>query len=302
MAFVERQLSVTFRLSGSRTFAGGNNQVTITNHRITAHVTNVGTPTGSTLSMTIYGMTLSLMNQLSTLGMVIQLVPKDTILVQAGDAGGQQNTVFAGTILNAWSDFQPAPEVAFHVQAQAGLADAVAPVPPSSFQGSADVATIMQGLAGKMTGSTGKALNFENNGVSVKLSNPYFPGTLRQQAYALAKHAGINIEIANDTLAIWPSGKTREGTVPVISPQSGLQVGYPSFTPQGILVKTVFNPQLKFGGQFKLQGSQITPANNTWAINFIDLSLESQTPHGEWFSMIGGYNPNFEPPLRAPVT
>jgi hypothetical protein len=55
---------------------------------------------------------------------------------------------------------------------------------------------------------------FENNNVNVKLSNPYFWSNYMQQARALAQHAGINMILDRDTLAIWTpiaSGLARAG-------------------------------------------------------------------------------------------
>ena len=286
MAFIQHAISVTFKLADKNTFTeSGTNQVTVANRRISCDVMNAGVPSGSELHMSIYGMTLSTMNDLATLGQRVALVPKNTVTVVADDA-----TVFVGTVLNAWADFGAAPEVAFRVEAISGLGDAIAPVPPSSFKGSTDVVNVMQSFAGKM------GLNFENNNVNAKLSNCYFPGTIRDQALACAKHAGIGVDFSNGTLSIWPGNGTRGGTTPTVSPDDGTMVGYPSFIAEGILIKTLFNPSIKFMGQIKVQGSQITPANGTWGIFGLNHSLESQMPHGQWFSIVSCFNPKFAPP------
>lgn len=244
-----------------------------------------------TASVQIWGMTKSTMNDLSTLGMKVRAVGRDTISISAGDTDSGMAVVFQGTITNAWADFTSAPDVVFHIDAHTGLEQATTPADPTSFQGSVDVATVMAGLASKMQ------LTFENSGVSIQLSNPYYPGNLREQAKAAAKHARCNIIIDNGTLAIWPLNGARDGLIPIVSPATGM-VGYPAFVADGIMFRTIFNPSIGFGKKFQVH-SDLQSATGTWAVFSLDHDLESLMPHGQWFSIIGGYNPTFEPPVRT---
>lgn len=296
MSFVQRLLTVTFQLA-TGTFTGSqSNQVTLSRLRATARIANAGAPSGSQLDLSVYGMSLELMNQLSTLGMVVQLVPRNTVTVTAGDQTSGMGTVFVGTILNAWGDFGAAPEVPFRVQANSGIAELVAPVSPSSFQGSADVVTMLSGIATQI------GYQFENNGMSgVKVSNPYLPGTALEQARRIARSVAntMGYDDSDHVISIWPkSGGSRGGAVPLISPSTGM-VGYPSFVAQGISLKTVFNPSVKFMGKVQVQGSQLTPANGTWAVFSLDHMLDALMPHGEWSSTLGCFNPNYSPPLPS---
>ena len=86
-------------------------------------------------------------------------------------------------------------------------------------------------------------MGFENNGVSATLTNEYLSGSFKAQADRCARDAGISWGIFNgNTLAIWPRGGNRNTPdVPVISIDTGM-IGYPVFTPQGIIVKTLFSP------------------------------------------------------------
>ncbi len=34
--------------------------------------------------------------------------------------------------------------------------------------------------------------------------------------------------------------------------------------------------------------SDLTPACGTWAINYVDLELDSMVPHGRWFATLSG--------------
>ena len=305
MSLIQRLIDVTFRLApGAPPFGGANggpNQVTLSGLRCSARISNAGTPAGSQLGLQVWGMPLDLMNQLSTLGMSVQTVPRNTITVTAGDATNGMGTVYVGTIVNAWGDFQSSPEVPFHVQAQSGLGDLAAPVPATSFQGSADVVTVLSGLATQMD------YDFENNGVSgVRVSNPYYPGTALEQARRCAKQVA-NVMGYDDTspganggsvIAIWPRpGGTRGGAIPLITPGEGGMDSYPSFVAQGIIVRAQFNPSVRFMGKIQVAGSLLTPANGIWAVSFLDHELDSMLPGGQWRTTIGAYNPNYAPPV-----
>jgi hypothetical protein len=288
MAFTQKNLSFSFSLANGN-FGGGGNSLTISGLRATAKIAKVGGADMSSLEAEIYGMTLSQMNQLTTFGTQFAQVGMNSITVQAGDLGGQMSTVFVGTIQTAWMDATGMPQVAFRVQANAGLVQAVqTPSPPTSVQGQGDVAQMMSNLAQQM------GLQFENNNVNVKLANPYFPGSLRTQALQIARAAGCEWIIDNGTLAIWPTGTARQGGGTLISKDTIL-VGYPGFNSQGIVVNTLFDPTITYGAAIQVQ-SDVTPACGTWYVYTLDYDLACQTPHGPWFVTISAYNPNSKPP------
>ncbi len=271
----------------------GGDTASISDKRISVRIQNSGAPAGSTASLDVFGLDESLMNQLSTLGMVFNMVPKNTITIQAGDEQNGLSTVFVGTIMSGYADYNQAPNVPFHIEANSILADAVAPANASSFTGSTSVADIMGGFA-KLMG-----LTFENNGVDTRLSNPYFAGNIRTQMRSCAEHANINAEIVDgNKLAIWPKGGSRTGgDIPLISPGTGM-ILYPAFTQQGIMIRTLFDPKISFGGLIKVQ-SRVKAVNDVgqWAVNQLNLALDCQVPKGKWEAIIAAYNPKFPKPL-----
>jgi hypothetical protein len=274
VAFTEKLLSFQFTLAQG-SFQGGGNSLTVEGLRATAKIIKSGGADMSTLEASIYGMTLSQMNQLTLVGINITQVGKNTIIVQAGDAETGMSTVFQGTITSAWMDGTTMPEVPFRVQANAALFEAVTPQTPTSVQGQADVAQMMSKIAQTL------GLNFENNSVSAKLANPYFFGTGRTQALAIAQAAGIEWIIDNGTLAIWPPGQSRQGAATTVSKDT-IMVGYPGFNQMGIVVKVLWVNTLEYGMTIQVQ-SDITPACGTWVIYSMDYDLSSQLPHGPWF-------------------
>ena len=229
-------------------------------------------------------MTLDEMNQLTVAGRQYQ--QRDNLVaVQAGDEGGQMTTVFNGQITDAFPDFTETPESAFVIVGLVGRQIAMKPVPPTTYPGSTDTATIMRSLAGSA------GLAFENNAVSVQLASPYFAGTLMRQMAACAKAANIyaHIDGASNTLAIWPKTGSRGGAVPVISPANGM-ILYPTYEAIFVHVRTLFDPSVKFGGQVTIQ-SQLTPANGNWTVvGHLDYTLSSQMPDGPWEMSFQGTN------------
>lgn len=298
MTFRRRRIDVTITLGRTTsassptvttapTFAEGGNTVTLTNHRASASIKMAGGLSMAEAQVRIYGMTASLMNQLSTLGRVRLAAMNNTITVSAGNDVDGMGVVFQGTITQAWADFKGSPEVPFHIAAQAGITAALQVIPPSSYAGSADVATIMSSLAAQM------GYTFENNGVTAKLANPYFPGTALQQAQACAQAAGIEMVIENGVLAIMPRGVARGGRVAVINAETGM-VGYPAFTGNGIAIQTEFNPSVSFQGLVKVE-SDLPQANGQWRVINMLHDLDAETPGGAWFSFMECTEPQFAP-------
>lgn len=295
---VERVIDVAVKLSAAvgsnqpNNFAeSGGDQVTLSGHRVSARIQNSGSAAGSHATISVWGMSQSLMDQLSTLGMVIQMVPRNTITVTAGDRTGGMSTVFIGTILDAYGDYNSAPDVPFRFECLAGAAEQAIPYPVSSFTGATDVATVMSAIASKMN------WGFENNGVSVKLASPYFSGSAMQQVRTIAEHARINAAVVNNVLAIWPRYGNRKGGTPLVAPPpTGQMIGYPSYTQQGIMLKNIFDPRIIMGGQIQLQSS-LTKASGLWNVLKLDHALDALMPKGQWMSTIYAYNPRFPAPI-----
>jgi hypothetical protein len=288
MSFTQKIISVTITLAqGSFAGTSGQNQVTLDGYRMSAQIVKAGGASQGYLQLRIYGLDLALMNQLSTLGRTPVIIDgRNKISISAGDSETGIAVVFVGTIYEAYTDLSNPPDAIFHVAAFAGLGEAMQTVASASYGAAADAANIMSSLA------TQAGLTFENNGVSVMLHSPYFPGSLRKQMQDCAEAANIDWIIDDGKLAIWPKIGNRGGAVPLISPDTGL-IGYPFPSGQGrIGVKCLFNPQISFGAQFRVQSS-ITPANGTWTACHVTHDIESQMPNGQWMTVLQGLPPGY---------
>lgn len=301
-AYAERLLRCTFTLGSTAqeanpTFGGTpSNQVQVSNYRTSVAIDKSGGASLVSCHLRIHGLSLAIMNRLSSLGLPIAFYQGRNILtVEAGCVEDGMATVFEGIIWEAWAALDQQPDTAFECEAIAGGLAQVATTTPTSFQGTADVATIMASLAAKSV----PPLYLENHGVNVKLSNPYFSGSAINQIKQCADHAGIGYIIDGTRLAIWPADSSRNnGQIPLISPSTGL-VGYPRFRPQGIAFRCLYNPSIDYGINVQIAGSQIAQANGTWTVDHLVYDLESFTSEGKWFIDVEAHNPAFPTGFKA---
>lgn len=283
MSFVQRKITLTFKLGTGNFGNTGFNTVTVSGLRVQASIANAGGASMGQAHVRVYGLTLSLMNQLSQ---VVRTSSGNNefrwnqMLIEAGDNQSGMSSIFQGQIMLTPIDLNGAPDVAFTIVAVAGAFESVKSASPSSYPGSADAAIILQNLA------TQNGYAFENNGVSVMLATPYFSGSPLQQMQECAQAANINMVIDDGTLAIWPKGGSRGGSVPLVSSATGMY-GYPCNNGLGVMVKTIFNPQLQIGRTVQVQ-SILPFANGQFTMFDVAHELESETPNGQWFTQFHG--------------
>ncbi|HEX3982165.1 MAG TPA: hypothetical protein VHX12_00585 [Acidisoma sp.] len=288
MSFVTRLITLTVQL-GQGPFGGSSsNTLTLSGLRVNAELETVvggaGAPVGAaTAIIRVYGLSLNHINQLTKAGTVFAS-RFNLVAVQAGDAQAGMSLVFNGQFIDAYPDFSSQPNSPFIISAVTGQQIAMKPVAPTSYPGTADAATVM----GTMAQNAG--LGFEANGVSVKLANPYYPGTIGTQIAACAKAANCYAAIdgVTNTLAVWPKTGSRGGTVPLISAAPGKMINYPAFQQSGIILRTIFNPILKIGGQCQVK-SRLAAACGIWNITGLQHSLSCQEVDGPWETIVTAY-------------
>ncbi len=288
-SFVRRRLDIVVTLGRGQFGESGTDTVTLSGLRCSAAIVKAGLDFQGELDLRVYGMTPSLMRQLSQLAGMPGGTRGDQVTVLAGDDASGMAIAYRGCIRDAWVDYADPPQVSFHIIGIAALVEALKPVPPTSYRGAADVVDIMSGLA-KLMGC-----EFENGGVSgVVLSNPYFPGTALEQFERCKAAARINGTIddgggSTRVLAIWPLNGSRGGAVPLISPATGM-IGYPMRTQIGVTATSLYNPRVVLGGNIRVETSN-TPAQGTWHVIRLEHVLESETPGGSWITSLTTVTP-----------
>ena len=280
-SFTKKRIKAVITLnspSGGFQSAGGANQVTLEGYRIIADIQKAGGMSMGTANFRIYGLRQQDMNQLTQLSFHPLEVRDNSIEIFAGDEKGL-TSIYFGTILAAFGNYQSAPEVALEISAMAGYFNKINPIDPVSYQGSMDAATTIKTLVEKM------GYSFENsNNLHVNLADGYYDKTGIDQVIAMCQNAGIDFYLDDRTFAICPKGVARKisGQIPLIDKNSGM-VGYPSFDKMGVSVQTVFRPDILFGGSVQLK-SEVQTANGTWRVVSLSHDLESEKPFGRWFT------------------
>jgi len=275
----KKRLKFIITLGTGKFGSSDNNRITLEGYRAIADIDKAGGMMMGTLRARIYGVSQDDMNSITTLQWKPQSIIPNTVEVYAID-GDKETLVFAGNIVNAWGDYQSMPDVYLRMQAQSAFINQLKPIAPRSFQGSIDVASVMSQIARDL------GYNFENNGVSVTLTDVYLPNTGLEQAKDLAHAANIDLYLDDKTLAITPANHPRGELIPEISAESGM-IGYPTFDGIGVNFQTIFNPSVTFGGRIKLT-TNIKQAAGEWIVTSIGHRLESEKPGGSWLSNVRG--------------
>ncbi len=280
MTFSKKRIDVIFELANG-SFEGGGNTYTATGLRTSCSIQVMGGPQQANGRMAIFGLPLQIMNQLSNVGAKWAQAQANYVTVMAGDDTTGMQIVFQGGIYVAMVDATAMPHVAFLVEARPGYFGQIQPATPLSIKGSAQVSSMMGQIA------QGLGMSFENNGVVKRLANPYYAGTLVQQAASIARDSGVVWIMDRGTLAISNPGEPRKGDAVLISPTTGL-ISYPLFNQQSITLKAMFTPAVKYGGSVEVK-SDITPANGTWIVRSLTYELEAEMPKGRWHMDIVAY-------------
>ncbi len=275
----KKQLRFVITLGTGKFGSSNNDTITLQGFRATADIDKAGGMMMGTLRAKIYGVKQQDMNSVTTLQWKPGTLIPNTVEVYAID-GAAETLVFAGNIVNAWADYQSMPDVFLHIQAQSAFFNALKAIPPRSFKGGVDVASVMAQIARDL------GYTFENNGVTTQLVDVYLPNTGMEQAKDLARAAGCDLYLDDKILAITPPNVPRKVIIPLISPASGL-VGYPTFDGVGVNFQTLFNPAITFGGSIKLE-TDVQQAAGEWVVTSVGHRLESEKPGGAWFSNVRG--------------
>lgn len=280
-SFTKKLIDLTITLGSGEFGADLGDTVTITDSRIFADITNPGGDTMGAAQIRVFGLSQALMNQLTTIGQINRAIRvKNTVSLAAGDENGMQ-LVFFGVIVDAWADYNSSPDVAFTIMANAGVDIAVKPVGATSYKGSVTVDQVMSDLAGEA------GLAYESFQINGSLFNPYFPGSTLNKIRACARAAQVEYTIDRGTLAVWSLGKSRDGDIPLVNPDSGL-VGYPTLSSKGMTLRTIFNHNIRIGGDINVESS-IPMASGTWHVFNLTHNLSSQVQGGPWFTITECY-------------
>lgn len=254
-------------------------QIILQGFRAIVDVDRAGGVQMSFMRARIYGLTQSDVNSITTVQMQLGIKPANTVEVFAID-GDAESLVFAGNIVRAWGDYQNQPDVFLTIQAQAAYYNQLRAVAPSSYRGGVSVAAIMKNLADAM------GYEFENNGVTAQLVDPYLSSNAIEQMKEVAAATRTVAFIDDKTLVIFPVGGSRAGLIPVISAETGL-ISYPTFDGVMMQCQIMYTPAVAQGCRVTIE-SDIPQTLGEWIIASVSHRLESERVGGMWASLLRG--------------
>ena len=260
-------------------FADQNGKIVdMTGYRCQALISNPGGYEAyASLELRVFGMSLDLMNEYSSVGFNLIADKKLAITVMAGDEGGAIAQVFKGSVIRSRIEISQ-PEAVFAVSAVAGYYDKATSAAANSYQGAQNAEDIIKSLAQ----SIGYEFINKNNAHSV-LQNQYLYGSAIDQINSISRACNLPVVIENDQVIIFPNNGTRDDIVIELSPETGL-VGYPKAWEAGLDITAEFNPLIANGRMVKLT-SQIPIYNGSWPIQSVEHALSSETfGDSPWFT------------------
>lgn len=228
--------------------------------------------------VTIYGLNLPAMLKLTRIRWQDIRSLQNVIKVEAGEQGDELKTVYEGNITFGYIDMSNAPDVAFSITSSTAALNLYLPASPSTFPGEVAVVDAITEIA------TGLGYEVENNGVpkTLKMTDVTLIDTDLNKIRALCRRYQIDLYVEQNRISIAPQGVPRRISIPVLSPASGM-IGYPIATMQGVDVRSLYNPSIRFGGVLRIADSIIENCNGDWRVFGVILNLESEMPNGNWF-------------------
>ncbi|WP_369788306.1 hypothetical protein [Rouxiella sp. WC2420] len=273
MTYQKRDITYEFTLAQG-TFDDSSNTLTISNCKSELTLGAYGSSAGNQLNLKIYGLSLEYMAKLSYKGQLGLGIAQNLMKVTVND-----QVLFLGTIVAAYSDFNQMPDAPLILDARATGYEQSVVCAPTFKKGPANVADMIAALA-KLMG-----YSFSNNGVTTVEDSPHYNGSAVDQINAIAKNNGIELDMRQGSITIWPEDGARDTTKLFVSPESGL-IGYPYFAMQGINFTTMFSSELIYGREVELK-TDLPDASGDYIIKQGTTHyLSTWVEGGPWFTMV----------------
>lgn len=241
----------------------------------TAKIEKQGMPELPKASVTLWGLSESTMDALTTLSFEPMTLRHNQITIEAGETGKALSLVFRGDIVSAVPDFNAAPSPTMTIEARTGVFGALTPASPVSVNGQQSAESLVSGFA-KEAGMT-----FKSTGLTASVSNCVINGDPISKMKWVAESVGAELLINDNEVSLVDSkGVLGQGSprVTLIDPKSG-QIGYPSFDDKGVRCSLFFEPSLRVMGEVEIQ-SAFKKANGKWRIYSLTHDLSANLPNG----------------------
>lgn len=266
-----KTIKLTLDYSGSQTIIEG--------LAMGVTVTKPGLPEKNTANITVWGLKYDTMDQLTMLAFRPLESEKNTIMVEAGDKGGELSVVFKGEITAASADFNESPDISMKFECASGNYPQQIADPVMTVDGEAKATDLFSQWSGAM------GYTYKDEGVTASVKNSWYEGSPLQKSYKLSRDIECEFYVDDDEVVVMPLGQAREGNAVLLNKDTGL-IGYPVFNQDGIVCRCIYNPDVKQGGLIQVE-SIVPRASGTWRVVKLEHSLSAYNPGGgDWESKI----------------
>ena len=250
---------------------GANNQYVFQGFATNVSISKTGGVDFATAQVEIYGLTLSVMGQLTTLAFKPLNRRWNAIEIAAGEQGSDLPVIFRGCVTVAYADLNGSSPV-LKIEAQVGAYPILEPASTVSITGSQDAGAFIQSQSAQA------GFDFQNDGVQGTLSDMTIYGDPITKIRTAADAVGADVVFDDDKTVLVPKDGVRraEGGIPVVSAATGM-IGYPTFTNQGIQCKTFFRPELHVAAAVQVE-TIVPHASGVWKITQLTHSLSAHNP------------------------
>ena len=258
-------------------FADDSNQIIAEGLRTICNIQFGGGAVMPHAEIIIYGLRLDVMHKLMRVRWQDINSMLNTIRIEAGEAG-EFHTVYEGNITFAYIDTSNAPNVSLRIRSITAIYEAYSPSPQRMFAAGTPVVRAIESLCNEI------GYVFENNGVpeSLTMGSTTMGDTDLNKIRKLCRDYQIDLYIENRSITITRQGAPRDIRVPLITPKTGL-IGYPVPTMQGVDLRCLYDPMIRFGGLIRIKDSLMETTNGDWRVFGTTIQLESELPGGAWF-------------------
>lgn len=282
MTYQKRDLQIEFTL-GEGDFDGqGGNVITLRNMKCELSIAAFGGPTGTTMQIAIYGLSLDYVAKLTNKSHKWIKQKQNAIRVWAND-----DLVFTGAIFSARADLNQMPDAPIEMTANAVADIRRVRFEDTSLAGDLDIAQVMESIAKKA------GLKFVNCGVNKKASSIHYSGNAVEQMVRISQDYDFNLDMSLGVVIIYANGQQIDDVVPFISPKHGLK-GYPIFTDEGIQLRCMYSPLIRVGRKILIE-SDLPHANGEYLVQYGTTHyLSSNTEGGLWDTFVVGWPMNID--------
>ena len=260
---------------------GANNQFSFQGYTTNVNISKTGGVDFATAQVEIFGLSLDTMAQLTTLSFKPLNRRWNAIEISAGEQGTELSSIFQGEVTVSYADLNGAKPV-LKIEAQTSAYNVLKPTPQISVQGSQSVTQLCEQLSAEC------GYSFESVGVDGQVADCVLTGDPITKMRQIARDTGSDLIIDDNHVVLMAKGATRtDSGVPLVSAETGM-IGYPTFTNQGVNVKSFFRPELKIGGVVRLE-TIIPSASGVYKITQLVHELSAHNPNGgSWATTFQG--------------